>query len=114
MMKKALILTLTLLIGVSFAGPVFAMEKGNKRKGKYTYRKVYKACYERGAVEQQKPLLNPDAHSQAEWTQIFENKQFEAFKCEAEWGELNDEDLRDIYTYLHDHASDSPTPAKCK
>ena len=114
MIKKMLTLIITVLICVTFVGPSFASDKGNKRKGKYTYRKVYKACFERGEVEQKKPLLNPDAHSQAEWTTIFENKKFEEFKCTEDWNQLGDQQLLDIYTYLHAHASDSPTPAKCK
>ena len=114
MMRKALIAALTLLIGVSFIGLSIAAEPGNKRKGKYTYRKVYKACYERGAVEAPKPIVNPDAHTQAEWTQIFEQKQFDEFGCNDEWGKLNETQLMDIYSYLHAHAFDSPTPAKCK
>lgn len=114
MMKKALIIVLALAVSMVFIGASFASETGNKRKGKYAYRKVYKACFERGEVEVQKPKLNPDAHTQAEWTAIFEGKSFDEFGCKEEWGGLNDTQLLDIYTYLHDHASDSPTPAKCK
>ena len=60
----------------SAVGISFALEKGNKRKGKYTYRKVYKACMARGEVDKPKPIVNPDAHTQAEWTTIFEKKEF--------------------------------------
>ena len=96
------------------AGVSFGLEAGNKRKGKYTYRKVYKACQKRGGVEAAKPILNPDAKTQAQWTKIFEKKDFTDFKCQEEWNKLSEENLMDIYAYLHDHAADSPTPAKCK
>jgi len=114
MLKKMMIIAVTILISASFVGMAMASGKGNKRKGKYTYRKVYKACYERGEVEGPKPILNPDAHTQAEWTQIFEEKKFDEFRCKEEWGQLEDKALLDIFTYLHAHAFDSPTPAKCK
>ena len=114
MLKKAFTILLALWLCVSFTGFALAADEGNKRKGKYTYRKVYKACYERGEVQEKKPSINPDAHTQDEWTQIFEAKNFEAFGCKDEWSALSDKDLLDIYSYLHGHASDSPTPAKCK
>jgi len=91
-----------------------ALEKGNKRKGKYTYRKVYKACFERGAVESKTPPISPADKSQAEWEALFSTKDFAQFGCEEEWSSLDETQVTDIYTYLYEHASDSPTPAKCK
>ena len=130
MCKKAMTMIFVVLMTVSFSGTGLAMEQGNKRKGKYTYRKVYKACHERGAADSLKPTLDPDAKSQAEWETLFdsvvntktpeerkaviEEGVFKEFGCEEEWEKLSDEDLTDIFTYLHAHASDSPTPAKCK
>ena len=114
MRMKTISTTLAILLTLCFAGTSFAMEQGNKRKGKYTYRKVYKACHERGEVESPKPFLNPDAKTQAEWEQVFDNRQFDEFKCQEEWGQLSDDNITDIFSYLYAHASDSPTPAKCK
>ena len=113
MFKKVFFALLTLIISIGFADFSLAAEAGNKRKGKYTYRKVYESCLNRGAVETAKPKMNPDAHTQAEWTKIFKDKKFTEFGCEEEWSKLSDEQLRDIFSYLHDHASDSGTPAKC-
>lgn len=113
-MKKTMISLLALFLTISFTGSIFAMERGNKRKGKYTYRKVYSACFERGEVESKKPPVSPDTKTQEQWTQVFENTDFEQFGCKEEWAKLDESALSDIYTYLHDHASDSPTPAKCK
>jgi hypothetical protein len=113
-LKKFFITAAVLLVAVSFVAPAAAMDQGNKRKGKYTYRKVYKACHARGAVDSAKPALNPDAKTQAEWTEIFENRNFTEFGCEEEFKALDQGDLTDIYTYLHAHAADSPTPLKCK
>ena len=114
MLKKIIVALMAIAFVSVTVGVSLAADKGNKRKGKYTYRKVYKACHERGEVEGAKPILNPDAHSQAEWTKIFEGKTFDDFKCKEEWDALSEKQLLDIYTYLWAHASDSPTPAKCK
>jgi hypothetical protein len=60
----------------SAVGISFALDKGNKRKGKYTYRKVYKACFERGAVESKTPPISPADKTQAEWEALFTKKRF--------------------------------------
>ena len=114
MMKRTMLAALAILLTFSFVGVSLAAEKGNDRKGKYTYRKVYKACFERGAVESKKPPLSPDTKTQAQWTRVFEKKDFEQFGCQQEWSSLSQEDLGDIFAYLHGHAADSPSPAKCK
>lgn len=114
MFKKIFLTLLALFFVFSTVGVSFAIDKGNKRKGKYTYRKVYKACFERGAVESKVPPISPADKTQAEWTSVFESKKFEMFGCDKEWAKLSETEVTDIYTYLHDHAFDSPTPAKCK
>jgi hypothetical protein len=114
MIKKMMVMVLAVFLSVCFIGTTFAMEKGNKRKGKYTYRKVYKACHQRGEVESPKPHINPDAKTQAEWEALFDNKDFKEFGCTEEWANLSQKDINDIFSYLYEHASDSPTPAKCK
>lgn len=114
-MVKKVFLTLTACVfvfGTVSAG--LALDMGNKRKGKYTYRKVYSACYERGAIDSKTPPLSPADKTQAEWTALFESKDFGQFKCQEEWKELSRDDVTDIYTYMYEHAFDSPSPAKCK
>ena len=114
MFKKSLFAILALFFIFNTVGISFALDKGNKRKGKYTYRKVYKACFERGAVQTKVPPISPADKTQAEWTSIFEAQTFGEFGCTEEWQKLSETEVTDIYAYLHDHASDSPTPAKCK
>jgi len=114
MFKKTLLVLTAIVFVFSTVGIGLALEKGNKRKGKYSYRKVYKACFERGEVDSKTPPISPADKTMTEWTTIFESKNLKQFVCEEEWGQLSDEALTDIYTYLHDHAADSPTPAKCK
>jgi len=114
MIRKTITTIAILLLAVTFITPAMAGEPGNKRKGKYTYRKVYKACFERGAVESKKPHISPADKTMDEWKQVFESKDFEEFGCSDEWAALSEKDITDIYSYLHAHGSDSPTPAKCK
>lgn len=111
---KLLSLAGVVLLSACFIGNALAMEPGNKRKGKYTYRKVYKTCHQRGGVDSPKPVFNPDAKTQAQWESLFDNRQFDEFGCQEEWSQLNKQGLNDIFTYLHAHAADSPTPLKCK
>ena len=112
-MKKHIIIILGLLLTVSFSMTGYA-EDGNARKGKYTYRKVYKSCNERGEVENSKPTMSPDAKTQVQWDRFFEGKQYLEIDCTQEWRELSEQDILDIHAYLREHAADSPTPAKCK
>lgn len=129
MHKKIISVILATLMTVAWLGVAYALDEGNKRKGKYTYRKVYKACMERGEVDSQKPPVNPADRKQEEWKTIFsklvdnksndqpldaENEMFKEFGCMEEWSQLTDENINDIYAYLYNHASDSPTPATCK
>lgn len=114
MIKRLILIILSAIVCLSFAGVSMASSEGNKRKGKYTYRKVYKECYARGEVELSKPFLNPDTKTQKQWVRTFDRKDFEQFKCQEEWQNLSDKDLQDILAYLHAHAADSPTPAKCR
>ncbi|THB78907.1 MAG: cytochrome c family protein [Desulfobacteraceae bacterium] len=119
MFRKTLIgLTALLFVMVSvsfsFAADASGGPGGNDRKGKYTYRKVYKACAGRGEVSSPKPVVSPADKTMAEWKTIFESRNFEAFGCLEEWGNLSDKDILDIYTYFYNHGSDSPSPAQCQ
>ena len=113
-MRRLMMLVVAMMFVVTSVGASLAMEQGNKRKGKYTYRKVYKSCSERGEVDSAKPPLNPSDKTQAEWEALFDSRDFAAFGCQAEWQSMSDADITDVFTYLYAHASDSPTPLKCK
>ncbi len=108
-----MIVILFTLVSLSAA---FAAEgpDGNKRKGKYTYRKVCKACAEAGEIESATPKISPADKKMAQWKELFENKALDEFGCKTFWAALSDKDLLDIYSYFYHHASDSPTPATCK
>ena len=114
MIRKLIVITMAFLFVFSTIGIGFALDKGNKRKGKYTYRKVYKACFECGEVASKTPPISPADKTQAEWEALFSSQDYAQFGCTEEWSNLNDTQVTDIYTYMYEHASDSPTPAKCK
>ncbi|MBF0243318.1 MAG: cytochrome c family protein [Desulfamplus sp.] len=115
MAKKVFISVMAVVLFAVFTAISFAGEPtGNGRKGKYTYRKVYKACMERGEVQSERPIVNPSDKTMEQWKKVFETKDFADFKCSEEWGKLSQEEIEDIYTYLYSGAADSPTPATCK
>ena len=115
-MFKKIVVSLLMLSFVMVSTAVCFAEGpgGNKRKGKYTYRNVYKACFERGEVSEKKPPISPSDKTMAQWQRIFESKEFADLKCAPEWAALSDEDVLDIYSYLYGYAADSPSPATCK
>ncbi len=116
MLKKLIIYFMVLMFSITGLNTVFAAQgpDGNKRKGKYTYRKVYKACSEAGEVESSVPKISPADKKMNEWKTIFENRQFNEFGCLKYWEKLSDKDILDIYSYFYNYAADSPTPATCK
>jgi hypothetical protein len=117
MIKKIGITCILVMFTLGSMAAAFASEggpDGNKRKGKYTYRKVVKACFERGACDSATPKVSPADKKMTEWTAIFEGKNFDEFGCDEEWASINDKDALDIYSYFYSFAADSPTPATCK
>ena len=112
--KKIILTLLTGIFIFTSVGIVFAAEEGNKRKGKYTYRKAFKACHKRGEIDSATPPLSPNTKTQEQWENIFSKKEFKEFGCQEDWGKLSGKDLQDIFAYLYSHASDSPNPVSCK
>jgi mono/diheme cytochrome c family protein len=108
-MRKNLVAMLTLaLMVLAVVGLALAEGNGNARKGKYLYRKSCRGCHAAGGAASD---LSPNSHTQAEWKKLFAG--WESIKCANEWKALSDEERNDIFTYLHDFAADSPSPAKC-
>lgn len=110
-MKNRIWMTIvSLFLIFSFVNVAVAVEiDGNKRKGKHLYRTTYKACHGQDAVP-----VSPDSKTQAQWIRVFEKNKWDVFGCEETWNTLSEDDLQDILSYLHGHAFDSPSPAKCK
>ena len=114
-MKRISSILMILVILVSAAGLALAYGDGNYRKGKYLFRKSCRACHmenAKGAV-QAKPF-DPLSMTMDGWAQAFNPEKVATYECQGEWRKLSEKDINDIFTYLYKHASDSPTPAKCK
>jgi len=108
-----LFMTFVFIESASFA-------KGNNRKGKFTYKQLFKNCEENGRYEGNKPPLDPSSKTQAQWKRAFKSrikllKKIKVFApCKIEWDALSKQDLENILAYLQKGASDSDTPAKCQ
>ena len=110
-MKKFMIPVMISALVLAVVSIALCAEKGNDRKGKYTFRKSCRSCHiEDGSA---KPL-SPDSKTMKQWERIFEKEAFQKLECKAEWETLSEEQRLDIYAYLYNHAIDSPSPAKCK
>lgn len=105
MKSKFVLAVATALITVFAVSMAFAMGGGNARKGKFLYRKNCRSCHGSSASD-----MSPADKTQAEWTALFSDTG--KIKCSPDWT-VNEKDLNDIFTYLHDYAKDSPSPAKC-
>ena len=104
--NRGLTIVMAAILIFAFTSVAFALGDGNARKGKFLYRKHCRACHGETASD-----LSPASLTQAEWTTMFED--VTALPCHADWPEVSDEDLNDIFSYLHDFAKDSPSPATC-
>jgi len=105
MSRKFTLMIATALISVFAVSMAFAMGGGNARKGKFLYRKNCRTCHGSAASD-----LSPASKTQAGWKATFAAKS--KIKCSSDWT-ISEKDLNDIFTYLHDYTSDSPSPAKC-
>ncbi len=104
-MKRSTSIFTALILALSVVGMAFAAE-GNARKGKYLYRQKCRSCHGASASD-----LSPSSKTQADWKKVFAKP--ESLKCFKEWKGITPEEKTDIFTYLHDFAKDSPSPAKC-
>ena len=92
-------------IGIGFAA---GKADGNARKGKYLFRKNCRECHKDGASAKD---LSPADKTQAEWEAAFTTEAIQSHPCKAEWEKRSEKDLKDIFSYMYNHAFDSPSPA---
>ena len=109
--KKLVLTALAMIMTLSLVSVNLAAPEGNKRKGKYLFRKSCRSCHVDGAAGKE---LSPISKTQAEWDKVFSNEAYKGLACKAEWEKQSEKDLLDIYTYMYKHAFDSPSPLKCK
>ena len=105
-MRNLLILFTVMVMTLTAASVALSLE-GNGRKGKYLYRKNCRTCHGASASD-----LSPMSKVQTAWKACYTD--LSTLPCYDEWKDkMSPGDVTDIFTYLHDFAADSPTPAKC-
>jgi len=110
MFKRSVTLIMALMLMLAGLGVAFAMEAdGNSRKGKYLFRKSCRSCHAEG---QKAKDLSPVDMTQAQWKKAFAD--YKKLPCYGDWKKVKEKDVKDIYSYMYNHAKDSPSPAKCK
>lgn len=102
------LITILLAAFILLAGLNLAQAEGNWRKGKYLFRKNCRTCHKPGGEAKD---LSPVSFKQAQWKAIFDG---DKFPCKDKWPKMPASAMTDIYAHLYGHASDSPSPAKCK
>lgn len=111
MIKKTVLYVLAFTTLLSIVALCASAQEGNARKGKYLYRNSCRECHKEGAAA---TPLSPDSKTQAQWERAFKPENNQALACKDEWAKHSEGELQDIFTYLYEHAYDSPSPAKCK
>lgn len=105
-MRKVISIISVVLLFAMVANAALALD-GNTRKGKFLYRKNCRSCHGASATD-----LSPSSKKQAEWLKLYGEQT--TMPCAKDWPGLNSQEKDDIFTYLHEFGSDSPTPAKCE
>ncbi len=101
--------TLPLLAVVALLAAPLAAEGGSDTKGKFFFKKSCKSCHAPGATAKE---ITPLSKTQAQWKAYFAAAKHKkgAEKLDAI---VKPEQIKDIQTFLVNHASDSPQPETC-
>src|SRR5260370_13521059 len=83
--------------------------KGSETKGRAYYRQLCKDCHTKGAKAGE---VSPLTKTQAQWRMYFQ-KGTHAGGADPLTKFMDDAKLRDIQTFLINHAADSPQPETC-
>ena len=110
-MSNMFSLSRLLLAGVACTGLMFAATapKGNEGKGRYYFRQTCKECHTKGAKGGE---VTPLTKTQAQWKTYF-LKAKHSGGAEALAKILPADQLRDVETFLVNHAADSLQPETC-
>jgi mono/diheme cytochrome c family protein len=106
---------LSIAIGLSFAAFLTAGKevnpqgKGNEAKGRYYFRQTCKECHTKGAKGGE---VTPLTKTMAQWRTYF-TKGKHAGTADALGKLLTEDQLRDVETFLVNHAADSAQPETC-
>ncbi|WP_027389687.1 c-type cytochrome [Chrysiogenes arsenatis] len=110
MKLKALLTGAIVASAVFFAVSAIAAppEDGKGPRGRFVFKKECRTCHDGAKASD----MNPNTFTMEQWIERLDNMM--ALPCAAEWKEkVKEQDLKNIYRYLHDGALDSPQPATC-
>jgi mono/diheme cytochrome c family protein len=109
-MKLTVKLILTLFVLICGITVVSAdQKKGNEAKGRYYFKQTCKECHTKGAEGGE---VTPISKIQSQWTRYFATGKHNK-GTELLTKHLTAEQLRDVETFLVNHAADSPHPETC-
>ncbi|MBI4904955.1 MAG: cytochrome c [Acidobacteria bacterium] len=97
------------LTAASILGAATANPKGNDAKGRFYYKQTCKTCHTKGAKGGE---VTPMSKTQAQWKLYFVKAKHNS-GTEALLKVMPEEQLRDVQTFLVNHAVDSPQPETC-
>jgi len=107
--RPFILILLAFLFCIALVTAVSAAAKGNETKGKFYFKQNCKTCHTKGAAGGEITPLNK---KMTQWTNYFQ-----AGKHNHSREPLNqyvsDEQLRDVQTFLTNHAADSLQPETC-
>ena len=97
-----------LAVAAAISAPL-AAQGGSDTKGKFFFKKTCKSCHAAGGAAKE---LTPLSKTQAQWKAYFAAGKHKkgAEKLDAV---LKPEQVKDVQTFLVNHASDSPQPETC-
>ena len=101
--------TLKLLAVVATLSASLAAQGGSDTKGKFFFKKNCKSCHSAGGSAKE---ITPLSKTQAQWKAYFAAAKHKkgAEKIDSL---LKPEQVKDVQTFLVNHASDSPQPETC-
>ena len=109
-MRLAIATAVLIALGGAALVPAAPQAKGNESKGRYYFRQTCKTCHTKGAKGGE---VTPLTKTQAQWRAWF-LKARHAGGTEALTAVMADEvQLRDVQTFLVNHAADSLQPETC-
>ena len=107
--RPAILILLAFLACLLLVSALAAGAKGNETKGKYFFKQNCKTCHTKGAVGGEITPLNK---KMAQWTTYFQAGRHNHGK-EPLTQYVPEDQLRDVQTFLTNHAADSLQPETC-
>ncbi len=101
--------TLKLLTILAVLAAPLAAEGGSDTKGKFYFKKTCKSCHAAGGSAKE---VTPLSKTQAQWKAYFATGKHKKGTEKLD-SVVKPEQVKDVQTFLVNHASDSPQPETC-